>query len=238
MDNLNKQPYAGNELALFAKALQWKAYYRQFIAPFLGERVLEVGAGLGATTSALCDDSQHDWLCLEPDKNLVAEINKKIQNKELPTCCRSQVGTISSLRMDQLFDSIIYIDVLEHIADDKRELHEASLHLSAGSFLVVLSPAYPFLYSPFDQSIGHYRRYTRDSLSALQPENCRLVKMIQLDSVGALTSIANRFLLHQDSPTEKQILFWDRHLIPVAKVFDRIFGYRTGRSIIGIWERK
>lgn len=237
MDNFNKQSYAGNELEIFAKALYWKAYYRQFIAPFLGKRVLEVGAGIGATTSALCDGSQDEWRCLEPDENLIAEIDHKIYNKALPACCQSQVGTISDLAADQLFDSILYVDVLEHIADDKNELHEASLHLKKGSFLVVLSPAYPFLYSPFDRSIGHYRRYTHLSLSALKPENCRLMKMIQLDSLGALTSIANRFLLHQDNPTEKQILFWDRYLIPVAKVMDKILGYRIGRSIIGIWER-
>jgi ubiquinone/menaquinone biosynthesis C-methylase UbiE len=237
LDNLNKQSYAGNELEIFSKAFQWKAYYRQFIAPFIGKRVLEVGAGIGATTSALCDDSQDEWRCLEPDVTLVAEINYKIQNKALPPCCQSQVGTISDLAADELFDSILYIDVLEHIADDKNELHTASLHLKKGSFLVVLSPAYPFLYSPFDHSIGHYRRYTHSSLAALKPENCRLVKMIQLDSVGAMTSIANRFLLHQDYPTEKQILFWDRNLIPAAKVMDKILGYRVGRSIIGIWER-
>jgi len=115
--------------------------------------------------------------------------------------------------------------------------NEASLHLRKGSYLVVLSPAYPFIYSPFDRSIGHYRRYTRSSLAALTPDNCQLVKMIQLDSLGALTSIANRFLLHQDIPTEKQILFWDKHLIPASKIIDRILGYRIGRSIIGIWER-
>jgi hypothetical protein len=237
LDKLNKQSYTGNELEIFAKALHWKAYYRQFIAPFLGKRVLEVGAGIGATTSTLCDGSQDEWRCLEPDEKLVAEINYKIQNNALPTCCLSQEGTISDLAVDQLFDSIIYIDVLEHIFDDKYELHEASLHLKKGSFLVVLSPAYPFLYSPFDRSIGHFRRYTHSSLISLKPENCRLVKMIQLDSLGALSSIANRFLLHQDNPTEKQILFWDRYLIPVAKVLDKILGYRIGRSIIGVWER-
>lgn len=230
-------PYAGGELALFAKASHWKAYYRRFLAPHFGGRVLEVGAGLGATTAALCDGSQSGWLCLEPDADLVAAINKKIAAHELPRCCRSQVGTVPSLAADHLFDAIIYVDVLEHIADDARELYEASLHLVRGGKLLVLSPAYPFLYSPFDRSIGHYRRYTRTSLAALTPKNYRLVRMLQLDSLGVFTSLANRFLLHQDIPTEKQILFWDRRLVPISKLLDPLFGYKIGRSIISIWER-
>jgi len=237
LEKFNKQSYTGDELEIFAKALHWKAYYRQFIAPYLGKRVLEVGAGIGATTSVLCDGSQDEWQCLEPDENLAAEISHKIRNNVLPRCCRTLAGTITDLAPDQLFDSILYIDVLEHIADDKTEIHEASIHLDNGSSLVVLSPAYPFLYSPFDRSIGHHRRYTHSSLAALKPENCELVKMVQLDSLGALTSIANRFLLRQDIPTEKQIYFWDRFLIPTAKVIDKMLGYRVGRSIIAIWER-
>jgi 2-polyprenyl-3-methyl-5-hydroxy-6-metoxy-1,4-benzoquinol methylase len=237
MADVIAQSYAGNELDVFALASNWKAYYTRFIAPCFGRRVLEVGAGLGATTAVMCDGSQSDWLCLEPDPSLVAVIDAKIHADELPRCCRAQVGTVSSLDASQLFDSIVYIDVLEHIEDDARELHEASLHLSPGGRLIVLSPAYQFLYSPFDRSIGHFRRYTRASLAALTPESCRVVKMLHLDSLGVFTSLANRVLLHQDVPTEKQILFWDRRVIPVSKIFDWLFMYRLGRSVIGVWER-
>lgn len=237
MADVTAQPYAGNELDVFALASNWKAYYTRFISPYFGRSVLEVGAGLGATTAAMCDGSQSDWLCLEPDPSLVAVIDAKIHAGDLPVCCRAQVGTVSSLDASQLFDSIIYIDVLEHIEDDARELHEASLHLSPGGRLIVLSPAYQFLFSPFDRAIGHFRRYTRSSLAALTPKNCRVVKMLHLDSLGVFTSLANRLLLHQDTPTEKQILFWDRRLIPISKIFDRLFGYQVGRSVIVIWER-
>jgi SAM-dependent methyltransferase len=237
LTDVTAQPYVGSELDVFALASHWKAYYTRFIAPFFGRSVLEVGAGLGATTAVICDGSQDDWLCIEPDPSLVAVIDKKIHAGQLHVCCRAQVGTVSSLDAGQLFDSIVYIDVLEHIEDDARELREASLHLNSGGRLIILSPAYQFLFSPFDRAIGHYRRYTRSSLAALTPKNCRVVKMLHLDSLGVFTSLANRILLHQDTPTEKQILFWDRRLIPISKLFDRLFGYRLGRSVIGVWER-
>jgi SAM-dependent methyltransferase len=227
------QAYVGSELELFAHAQRWKAYYKSLIAPFFGKRVLEVGAGLGATTAALCDGTQEAWICLEPDPDLLAQL----RSRPLPGCCRPQAGFVATLAPDSRFDSILYIDVLEHIADDRAELQRASRHLSPGGRLIVLSPAYQFLFSPFDESIGHYRRYTRATLSALTPPDCRPILLCYLDSVGLLTSLANRLFLRQPLPTQAQILFWDRRLVPLSRLLDRLVGFRFGRSVVGVWEK-
>lgn len=224
--------YIGSELELFAHAQQWKAYYKSLIAPFFGKRILEVGAGLGATTAALCDGTQDEWTCLEPDPELLAQLG----SRPLPGCCRPQAGFVATLAPDSRFDSILYIDVLEHIADDRAELERASRHLAPGGKLIVLSPAYQFLFSPFDESIGHYRRYTRATLSNLTPPGCRLALLRYLDSVGLFTSLANRLFLRQSLPTHAQILFWDRRLVPLSRLFDRLVGYRFGRSVVAVWE--
>lgn len=229
--------YIGNELELFAHAQNWKRYFGRIIAP-LGPRVLEVGAGLGATTAALCDGSQDEWLCLEPDRTLLAEVEARIQRGALPACCRPRAGTVRDLAPDERFDSILYIDVLEHIEDDRAEVARAAHHLTPGGRLVVLSPAYPFLYSPFDQAIGHYRRYTRASLSALTPPGCRLTLLRYLDSVGLFTSLANRLFLRQRLPTQAQILFWDRRLVPFSRLLDPLIGYGFGRSVVAVWQRE
>ncbi len=228
--------YIGNELTLFAHAQNWKRYFAGVMAP-LGPRVLEVGAGLGATTAALCDGSQDEWLCLEPDRTLLAEVESLVRNGALPACCRARAGTVGDLEPGERFDAILYIDVLEHIEADRAELAQAAAHLAPGGRLVVLSPAYPFLYSPFDKAIGHYRRYTRGSLAALTPPGCRLTLLRYLDSVGLLTSLANRLFLRQSLPTQAQILFWDRNLVPLSRRLDPLLGFRAGRSIIAIWER-
>ncbi|HEX7670077.1 MAG TPA: hypothetical protein VF395_10860, partial [Polyangiaceae bacterium] len=67
--------YVGTELDVFALAENWKRYYGSFLAPFLSGDVLEVGAGLGATTRALCDGSARRWTCLEPDPELARRID-------------------------------------------------------------------------------------------------------------------------------------------------------------------
>jgi hypothetical protein len=189
---------------------------------------------LGATTEVLCDGSQDEWICLEPDTELLAQL----EARRLPACCRPQSGFVFTLAPESRFDSILYIDVLEHIEDHRAELESASQHLAPGGKLIVLSPAYQFLFSPFDESIGHYRRYDRASLSALTPPGCRQVMLRYLDSVGLLTSLANRLFLRQSLPTHAQILFWDQRLVPLSRLFDRLTGFRFGRSIVGVWEKQ
>jgi SAM-dependent methyltransferase len=222
--------YAGSELELFEKARNWKAYWRAQIAGFVRGEVLEVGAGIGANTLALAGLDYERWTCLEPDAVLATRI-------ALPTSGRHKVatGTIDDLPVEAKFDAILYIDVLEHIEDDRAEMARAAAHLKPGGVVIVLAPAHPFLFTPFDAVIGHFRRYTRASLRALAPKTLRLEKLIYLDAAGMLASAANRLLLQSAMPTERQILTWDRLLVPVSRLVDPIFAGRIGKSVLGVW---
>ena len=228
--------YAGSELEIFADASNWKAYYKQIIRQYIGHDVLEVGAGLGGTTAALCD-GEGQWVCLEPDARLANRIADAITNGKLPACCRALVGTIRDIPATETFDTILYIDVLEHIEDDLSEVELASQRLKDGAFLVVLAPAHQQLYTPFDANIGHYRRYNKRSLSALTPNSLALRKLRYVDSVGAIASLANRYVLRSDMPSYSQIAFWDKKMIPISRRIDGLLGYKIGKSIIGVWQK-
>lgn len=229
--------YVGSELDLFAKATRWKQYFRSTFSQFLKGDVLEVGAGLGGTTEILCDGTQNSWLCLEPDKSMTESIQDKIRSGELPSCCRARSGFMSELSSSDLFDTILYIDVLEHIEDDKTEALAAAKHLKPGGFLIILSPAHQYLYSPFDKAIGHFRRYSLQELKAAVPRDLAQVSLRYLDAVGLFASLGNRMLLRQSMPTEKQILFWDKVLVPISQVVDPLLGFRFGKTVIGVWKK-
>jgi SAM-dependent methyltransferase len=224
--------YVGSELELFKKARNWKAYWRAQIAEFVRGEVLEVGAGIGANTLALADLTYERWTCLEPDAVLAARI-------ELPPGGRhvTAVGTIGDLNEDAKFDAILYIDVLEHIEDDRGEMARAAARLKPGGALIVMVPAHPFLFTPFDAAIGHFRRYTRASLHQTAPAALGLEKLVYLDAAGMLASAANRVLLRSAMPTERQILTWDRLLVPVSRLIDPIFAGRVGKNVLGIWRK-
>jgi 2-polyprenyl-3-methyl-5-hydroxy-6-metoxy-1,4-benzoquinol methylase len=222
----------------FKKATAWKKYYRQFIALYLKGRVLEVGSGIGGTTNQLCDGTQEKWLCLEPDPDLFSTLEKMIHDKKLPACCSCLKGTTSDLSKSELFDAVIYIDVIEHIENDKEELTRAKELIKPNGHLVILVPAHQFLYNKFDSSIGHYRRYNKKSLNTIVPEEFHLLKMRYLDSCGYISALVNKYFLKQDYATATQIDFWDKILVPLSKVFDFISNYSIGKTLVAVWQKK
>jgi SAM-dependent methyltransferase len=145
--------------------------------------------------------------------------------------------TLAEMEKGEKFDSIIYIDVLEHIEHDAEEVQAAARHLKDDGHLIVLSPAHQFLYTPFDKAIGHYRRYNKKTLSALIPAELETVRLIYLDSIGAFASLANKLALQQSMPTLKQILLWDKKLVPTSTFFDPLIRYYVGKTIVGIWRK-
>jgi len=229
--------YVGRELDLFAQAGNWKRYWSSFVVEHLRGDVLEAGAGIGANTALLKMANAVTWTCLEPDASLAEQMHARFAADPKLRDCRIRAGTVESLKAEEMFDAILYIDVLEHIADDQGELRRAAGHLRAEGSLIVLSPAYSWLFSPFDRAIGHLRRYHKSTLRACAPENCRLQRMIYLDSAGLLASAANRLLLKQSMPTLRQILFWNAYLVPVSRLLDRVVLHSFGKSLLGIWRK-
>ena len=227
--------YIGSELELFAAATNWKAYFSRALAPFIGERVLEIGAGIGSNIPFLHAPTVRQWTSVEPDPDLARRIAERITRGELPESCRVLVGTIESIDETSQFNTVFYIDVLEHIADDAAELNYAAGHLAPDGNLVVLAPAHQFLFSEFDAAIGHHRRYNAMSLTAVTPRCCRLRTCFMLDSVGFFASLANRCMLAARMPSTRQIAFWDKVLVPVSRVLDNVTGHKFGKSIVAVW---
>lgn len=230
--------YIGSELELFADAINWKNYYSSLIQNHLGHEVLEVGAGIGSTTKRLCKGNQSSWTCLEPDPVLANKIELLIAHKELPNCCVARVGTLSSLANKDIFDTLIYIDVLEHIENDKDELEIANNHLLNYGKLIILSPAHQWLFTSFDKVIGHYRRYNKKSLLSIIPKNFTCLTINYIDSLGMIASLGNKFILRKRMPSKQQIMVWDKIIVPISRVTDPKIQYLIGKSILGVWQKK
>jgi SAM-dependent methyltransferase len=228
--------YAGSELDLFATVWNWKSYWSRQIRPFLTGDILEVGAGIGSNTQFLDPGGPGRFVCVEPDPQLAAHLDQMLRETRTRRTYEVVCGTLQTLPRQQ-FDTIVYIDVLEHIEDDREELNTAASLLGPGGHLIVLSPAHQRLFTPFDAAIGHFRRYDRQMLRAISPASLRLERMRYLDSAGLFASAANLLFLRQSMPTRAQLQFWDGWIVPVSRIFDRLFLYSIGKSIIAIWHK-
>jgi SAM-dependent methyltransferase len=222
--------YQGSELEIFAGAERWKDYWASRILPFVSGSVLDVGAGIGSNIAPLYSAPVRSWCALEPDAELASRI-------DIETGFPLEVRTGTLDTVTGTFDTILYLDVLEHIEDDLAELTRAAEHLAPGGNLIVLAPAHQYLFSAFDQAIGHHRRYNLETLAAIAPAGLQQVRAEYLDSLGMLASMANRFLLHESSPGQRQIEFWDRILVPLSRLIDRVLLGRLGKSVIMIWQK-
>jgi SAM-dependent methyltransferase len=231
--------YVGGELELFRHAVNWKAYMRRKLAPFITGRVIEVGAGIGGTTENLADlPGVTRWTCVEPDAAQCDAVAALQAAGTIPAHCTIHRGYLSDLPQAGA-DTVIYIDVLEHIEDDRGELALAAGHLKPGGRVVVLAPAYQSLFGPFDKAVGHYRRYTLPQLRALADSAVlREEAAFHLDAVGLAASLANKLVLGQSLPTKTQVALWDKAMVPVSRLLDPLVLNRFGKSAIMVWQRK
>ena len=221
---------------MFAQARNWKRYWGSVIRPYLGNRVLDVGAGLGGTARTLASAQQTKWVCLEPDRQMAEQIRTSISAGDLPSPCEVRVGTIDSIA-EHDFTAVVYIDVLEHIEDDQAELRKAAALVPAGGRVIVLVPAHQWLYSPFDRAIGHFRRYTLSQLGVLTPSPLVVEHACYLDSVGLFASLANRLLMRSAMPTAAQIGLWDSVMVPASRILDPLLLHRFGKTAVMIWRK-
>ena len=228
--------YPGRELELFREAKNWKRYFSSVIRPYIKGDVLENGAGIGGTTLLLHNPAASSWVLAEPDSGMAAQLEELVKGKSLPANCSVHHGTIDTVKGN--FDSIIYIDVLEHIEDDSAEIIKAAGKLNIGGHIVVLSPAFNFLFSPFDKEIGHYRRYSGHSLKKLTVPGLKLDHLGYYDTMGFFAALMNKLFLRQRYPTKKQVRFWDRFLVPISKATDILFFRAFGKAVIAIWRKE
>jgi SAM-dependent methyltransferase len=224
--------YPGSELPLFLEAHRFHQYYVDLFGRWISGDVLEVGAGHGAMTRRLLECKPRRLTVCEPDPELAAVL-------------RGRIGSVVDIVVGGLvdvpaaagpFDAIVYVDVLEHISDDRGEVRRAAARLKPGGVLIVGGPAHTWLYSRFDAAIGHWRRYNRRSVAALVEASglLRLERFRYFDSIGMALSLGNRYVTRRDIPSRGQIRFWNSVILPMSRAVDGMLGYRVGKSFVAV----
>lgn len=230
------QDYIGEELGLFLHATNWKRYFAARCRPYVRGAVLDAGCGLGANAEHLWNDTVTGWTFLEPDRRLLDQVPA---NAPAHVVERSQRihGTTADLPSVPAYDTILYVDVIEHIEQSRAELARAFQLLRPGGHLVILVPAFNLLYSPFDKAIGHFRRYDKAMLRAELPPGGRIARLEYLDSLAFFMSLANKWVLGQRYPTLKQVMFWDRTIVPLSRMADPMLFHTFGKSLLCACQR-
>ena len=230
--------YPGWELALFSLATNWKRYIKAQIDNYLIGDVLEVGAGIGATTATLHDGRARRWFCLEPDASHVSKLRALVAQHADFAQPSVIVGSLCALAERPSFDCVVYVDVLEHIHDDRSQIDKSSQLVRPGGYIIILAPAHQWLFSEFDKNIGHLRRYDKIRLDSMRPTGWIEKKLWFLDSVGILLCLGNALVLRRAMPSRLQIYIWDRLCIPISRILDCLLFGKVGKSVVVVWQKQ
>jgi SAM-dependent methyltransferase len=201
--------------------------------PYLRGRVLEVGAGTGTITRKLVERYPDITVtALEPAENMVGELESYAALHPRVTVQRQTLATYAVPAVG--FDTIMYLNVLEHIADDAAELSRAATALRAGGALLVFGPAHEWLYGDLDYKAGHYRRYSLPQLrSVVTTAGFEVVSVRYLDIFGVAPYwFVYRLLRHNDIPGSTMWAY-DRLVVPTSRLVQRLVRHPpVGKNVI------
>ncbi len=210
-----------------------KNYYEwiySLASDFLGESVLELGAGVGTFTRYLAREDR-SVLAVEPDSTLVQELEAACAQMPHATW----VNATSSNLVDSHtggFDSAVLINVLEHIDDDVTELSRLRSMVRPGGYVLLWVPSHDWLYSKFDLAIGHFRRYNRKSLKAsVEHSGLEIIDMRYMNPVGALGWLAVARGLGRRPTNRRAAETFDRLAVPLMQTLNDRFEVPFGQSL-------
>ena len=225
---------AEEDLECLAGSKHFFAWVIDGFAPYLRGRILEVGAGTGTITRALVErDPQVSIVSLEPAANMFAHLEPYAALAP-QVVARNQ--TLAEYGSDAAgsFDAVLYINVLEHIADDEKEIAMAATALRPGGALLVFGPAHEFLYSELDHKAGHYRRYSLRRLRRLAAaEGLRVLALHYFDLLGVLPYLVAYTWLRRTTIGSSTMWGYDRLIVPVSRALQRVLPHPpAGKNVI------
>jgi glycosyltransferase involved in cell wall biosynthesis len=206
--------------------------YRQ-IAPYVGSHVLEAGCGIGNLTELLLDCER--LVASDFDPFYVEMIDRRFGHLENFRAVRmdlTRAGDYEELAGAGL-DTIICLNVLEHIAPDEEVLGHFHRALRPGGHAIILVPQHPWLYTPTDRALGHERRYTEGELCGkLQAAGFEVVHRQGFNRLGTLGWYVSGKVLGKEHLSPGQMKMFNR-VLPVAKLIERVPGW-PALSIIAV----
>ncbi len=219
----------------FAALEQAENYRRALVREFaahLNGRVLEVGAGVGQMTAELLQRNEIvQLLSIEPEEAYCSRLRALFPGHGL------HQGTIADLRSQIQWNSIISINVLEHIERDREELEAYYRILQpANGALCLFVPARPELYAPIDKDFGHFRRYTRPELRRkLTTAGFEISQLRYFNLAGYFAWWLNFCLLRRRVFDTASVRLYDRLIFPVVHGFEfNICAPPFGQSLLAI----
>jgi SAM-dependent methyltransferase len=228
--------YVSTELPALAEAENYYRWVIRHFAPFLGKRVVEVGAGIGTFSRTLLTyTALSELILVEPGENLLLLLQERFSGEPRVKIVH---GYFQDLEISAMADSIVLVNVLEHIAEDQTFLDNVHKTLIPGGTLLLLVPAFSWMYGSLDEAFGHYRRYNKASLTQkLQGAGFRILRVAYLNVPGLIAWFLTGRVLRRKTLKSRYVRLYDRWIIPWLARMEGRWEPPFGQSLIAVARR-
>ncbi|HZE83207.1 MAG TPA: class I SAM-dependent methyltransferase [Puia sp.] len=229
-------------LELFAHTDHFNRWLFGELAPYCKGHILEIGSGIGNISSLILE--RFDKVSLSDLRDDYCEMLRKrfdrngnLEKIYTLDLAEKEIGKIFPELLNS-FDTILTSNVIEHIKDDRLAIRNCHKLLKPGGRLIVLVPAHHLLYNSFDAMLGHYRRYTRNTLTGLmQNEGFSIAHTRYFNAIGVAGWWFSGTILRKKILPENQLALYEK-LIPLIRLADTLTMHRLGLSVIAVGEKK
>jgi 2-polyprenyl-3-methyl-5-hydroxy-6-metoxy-1,4-benzoquinol methylase len=229
-----------DELTELSEAEHFTDWIVDSFEPALGERVLEVGAGLGAIARKIAvRHPSCSVVAIEPAANVFDSLRQRCSGLDNLSTLQVTSGNLDGSTAEPRFDTVLYVNVLEHIEHDAAEITTAINLLEPGGRLCVFVPAMPALYGSLDYKSGHYRRYTVEQLTRLLDDaGLTDIDVRYFDLLG----VAPYWLMYRAFNVSRLDRVssngYDRIVVPISRALQRVLQRPPrGKNLVAVARR-
>lgn len=229
-------------LRIFATASSFNRWLYDTVSPYCYGEVLEIGSGIGNISEYLCNTRLPTTLS-DSRAEYCEILKERFRNSDL--AIRVFQLDISSKNFDNLystligtFDTVILLNVLEHIENRNLALSNCKKLIKRDGRLVILVPAFQKLYNSLDRSLGHFVRYNKSSLSKLlEIEGFNVYKLKYFNCPAILGWWLIGSVLKREQVNLRQLQIFD-FFVPLFRLIDSLLNPFMGISVIAVAENK
>jgi len=214
--------YGSEILARLNRAPRFTKWMADTIRPYVGERVLEIGAGIGNLTTNLVPRTKYHASDINP--HYLDRLETLKQARPYLQVHYTDASAAETYPGEQ-FDTVICMNVVEHLENDVEALSNIRRSLDKNGRAIVLVPNGPRLFGSLDKVLGHYRRYTREQLvQACQAAGFTIEKVLKFNRIGTPGWWLNGRILKKET-----FGFWQikvlNFLLPIVRPIDRFLPF-------------
>ena len=232
------QIYEGHDLEVLADLPNYYGWIIEQFRPYIKGRTIEIGTGIG-TISKLVFNYTEELILIEPSAHLTECLPPSISDSSKVSIHNETLEQRLPQMADQSCDTIIMVNVLEHIEDDGAAIEALHRVLKPGGHLLLFVPALPFLYSELDRKHGHFRRYHLAPLAyKLNMHGFKINDERYFDLIGVFPWWLINTLAKKKDFNPTMAALYDRFFIPVTKCIERLVSPPLGKNILIIAERE